>query len=162
MKTFKDLLTELRACDEALVWAGDMTIEEVVEKCDRGDWLLWLATKIDIGLQPLYLAKGHCAKTVYHLIKDERGRKAIDVAIAFGEGRATKEELDTVAIAVYAAATATYAAVYAVAKTAAVYATTTTAAYAKNKNQLETADICRKYIGQLIIDKVKLILSGEL
>lgn len=94
MKTFKELLFELEACSEAREWAGDKTIEEVVEQCHIGDWLLWLAARIDIGLQPLTLAKGHCANTVRHLMKDERSIKAVDVAIVFGEGKATRKELD--------------------------------------------------------------------
>lgn len=159
MKTLKELLIELNACEEALDWADDKKIEQVVEQCHRGDWLLWLAQKVDIGLKPLTLAKGHCANTVRHLMKDKRSIDAVDAAIAFGEGRATIEELDLAA----AAAGASYGAAYAAA--AASYASTSYAAYAaaaayaaKKENQMQTADICRKYIGQLIIDKVK----GEL
>lgn len=136
METLKELLIELRACSDAREWAADMTIKQVVEKCHRGDWLLWLAKKIDIGLQPLTLAKGHCANTVRHLMKDERSIAAVDMAIAYGEGRATLEELN----AAYAAAYDAYAAAYAA-------------------NRLKTADICRQYIGQLIIDKVNEMLN---
>ena len=145
MKTFKKLLIELRACSDAREWAGDMTIEEVVEKCHRGDWLLWLSKKVDIGLQPLTLAKGHCAATVLHLMKDERSKRAVKVAISFGEGNSTRDELDA------AAASAAYAAAYAAADDA--YAD------ARTKNQLETANICRKYIGELLINKVNNLLK---
>jgi hypothetical protein len=93
----KELLIKLNACDEAIEWAGDRTIEEIVKDCDRGDWLLWLAKKIGIELQPLTLAKGHCANTVRHLMKNERSIEAVDMAIAFGEGRATMEELNNAA-----------------------------------------------------------------
>jgi hypothetical protein len=178
----EELLIKLNACKEAIEWAGDRTIEEIVKECDRGDWLLWLAKKIGIELQPLTLAKGHCANTVRHLMENERSIKAVDMAIAFGEGRATMEELNNAAAASYAAAAASYAAnaasyaayvadaaivgdasyaAYAAA-TAAAYAAayaagdaacTTAASAAKKQNQKETAEICRKYIGQLIIDK---------
>jgi hypothetical protein len=141
MKTFKKLLRELRACGDARQWAGDMTVEEAVEKCHRGDWLIWLAAKVNIGLQPLTLAKAHCANTIRHLMQDERSIKAIDVAVAFGEGNATIKELSDAAAAA-AAAAASYAAYY-----------------AEKENQLQTADICRKYIGQLIIDKVNELLK---
>ncbi len=157
----KELLIKLDACDEAIEWAGDRTIEEIVKDCDRGDWLLWLAKKIDIELQPLTLAKGHCANTVRHLMKDERSIKAVDMAIAFGEGRATMEELNNAAYAVavadaaYAAAAAAVAdAAYAAAAAAAAEAAYAAAGEdARKQNQKETAEICRKYIGQLIIDK---------
>jgi hypothetical protein len=179
----KELLIKLNACDEAIEWAGDRTIEEIVKDCDRGDWLLWLAKKIGIKLQPLTLAKGHCANTVRHLMKNERSIKAVDMAIAFGEGRATMEELNNAA---NAAADAAYDAVFYAAIVAdaaivgdapyAAYAAATAAANAafyaanaaddaayaaKKQNQKETAEICRKYIGQLIIDKCNELNTKE-
>jgi len=194
MKKFKKLLKEINACSDARKWAKDMTIEEVLEKCHRGDWLLWLAHKVDIGLQPLTLAKGYCAATALHLMKDERSKKAIEVAISFGLGNSTKEELAAAADAAYAAAyTASYADAYAAAYAAAAYAADAyadayaaaayayaaayTASYAdayaaayaadaaadaytaKSKNQLQTADICRQYIGQLIKKKINELLK---
>lgn len=141
----KEQLIKLKACEEARDWAGDKTIEEIVATCERGDWLLWLAAKVEIGLQPLTLAKGHCANTVRHLMKDKRSVKAVDVAIAFGEGKATRKELDEAA---YAASDADAAAVAASASDADY------AARAKKENQLQTANICRKHIGDLIIEKV--------
>ena len=161
----KELLIKLRGCSEAREWAGDKTIEEIVEQCHRGDWLLWLAAKIDIGLQPLTLAKGHCANTVGHLMKDERSIKAVDIAIAFGEGKATREELDKAAdaadatawVAAYVGAAWVAAAVAADAADAAAWA----ADAAKKENQMKTADICRKYIGQLIIDKCNELKTKE-
>ena len=178
----KELLIKLDACDEAIEWAGDRTIEEIVKDCYRGDWLLELAKKIGIELQPLTLAKGHCANTVRHLMKNETSIKAVDMAIAFGEGRATMEELNNAANAAadaaydavfYAAIVAdaaivgdapyaAYAAATAAACAAGDAAYTTAAAYAaKKQNQKETAEICRKYIGQLIIDKCNELNTKE-
>jgi hypothetical protein len=145
MKTFKELLRKLYACSNAIEWAADMTIEEVVEKCHRGDWLLWLAKKIDIDMQKLTLAKGHCAATVLHLMKDDRSKAAVQAAIDFGEGKITRKDLDNAACV---AADAAYDAAYA-------------AAAAKNKNEQQTADICRKYIGSEIITKVNEILKKQ-
>jgi hypothetical protein len=141
--TFTEYLKIINACSNAIEWAANKTVEEVVATCHRGDWLLWLASKCDIGLQPLTLAKGHCANTVRHLLKDDRSIKAVDTAIAFGEGRATREELD----AAYAAAAA------------AAYAAADAYAAAAIENRLQTADICRQYIGDLIIQKVNSILN---
>lgn len=168
METFKTLLRELHACSEAREWAGDMTIEEIVQKCHRGDWLLWLAARVGVESRPITLAKGHCANTVQHLMKDERSVKAVDAAIAYGEGKIDRDKLDVAyAYAIdaaydayaYAADAAAYAAAaYAAdaaadADAAAAYAADATSKN-KEQNQLQTADICRKYIGQLIIDKV--------
>ena len=180
MKTFNQYLKSLKACSDAIKWAGDKPIEQVVTECHRGDWLLWLAKKCGVELQPLTLAKAHCANTVRHLMTDERSIKAVDVAIAFGEGRATRDELNTAAAAAAAAdaaaaaeaavAAAAYAdaaaaaaadaaadpAAYAAAAAAAAAdaAAHAKAAAATHANRRQTADICRKYIGELIIEKV--------
>lgn len=126
MKTFKELLIELNACSGAKDWAGEQTIEQVVLTCHRGDWLLWLAKKVDVDIRTLTLAKELCAKTVIHLMTDERSRNAVEVAEIFGRGDATIEELK-----------------------AAAYD-----ADARVKNQLETADVCRQILGNIIIEKV--------
>lgn len=163
----KDLLKELNACDEAIEWVGDKTWEEAYNTCERGDWLLWLFQKTNPDdLQRLTLAKGHCANTVRHLMISDRSIKAVDAAIAFGEGKATKEELDiAVASAAYSADYSAFAAYdYAIAAAFAAAASYIAAAYcadnaaysaayasdddadAKKKNQKLTADICRKYL----------------
>jgi len=159
--TFTEYLKSINACSDAIEWAESKTVEEVVATCHRGDWLLWLASKCDIGLQPLTLAKGHCANTVRHLLKDDRSIKAVDTAIAFGEGRATREELDAAYAAAYAYAADAYAyAAYAAAAADAYYdADAAAAAAAAIENRLQTADICRQYIGDLIIQKVNSILN---
>jgi hypothetical protein len=156
----KDLLLKLKACEEAVEWAGDKTAEEVIATCYRGDWLLWLAYKLKVGNRPLTLAKGHCANTVRHLMKDERSIKAVDAAIAYGNGEISKEELKNAAYdASYSAsyaATAAYSAAASSAATAAYSAAAYSAASDTEKalNQIETADICRKYLGKLILKKL--------
>jgi hypothetical protein len=155
----KELLKKLDACNEAIEWAGDKSWEEVYNTCHRGDWLLWLFKKTNPNdLQLLTLAKGHCANTVRHLMKDERSIKAVDTVIAFGEGKATKEELAAAADAA-AAASATSAAAYAAdaayaaadayaaaAASAAAASAAAAAADARKENQQLTADICRNYL----------------
>jgi len=103
----KQLLIKLEACEEALEWAGDKTWEEIYNTCHRGDWLLWLHDRTNReDLQVRTLAKGHCANTVRPLMTDDTSLKAVDTAIAFGEGRATLQELDAAANAAYSAAAA--------------------------------------------------------
>jgi hypothetical protein len=119
----KELLIKLKACSEAREWAENKSWEEVYNTCHRGDWLLWLFKKTNPDdLQLLTLAKGHCANTVRHLMKDERSIKAVDVAITFGEGKATREDAD----ATYAAAYAAFAAASADADAAAYAAAAAT------------------------------------
>ena len=138
--TFRDLLVNLMACEDAKNWAKEMTIEEIVNTCHRGDWLLWLAKKIDLPIKPLTLAKVRCAKTVIHLMNDTRSLKALEVAEKFSltdevslydlrnaAAYAAADAADAAAAA--AAAYAAYAAAYAAAD-AAAYAASAAAAYA--------------------------------
>jgi hypothetical protein len=151
-----EFLTNNKACDEAKLWASNKSWNEIYNTCHRGDWLLWLFKLTNPNdLQAITLAKAHCANTVRHLMKDERSKNAIDVAIAFGNGNATREELnaaydadaDAAAAAAYAAAYAAAAAYDADAAADAAYdAAAAYAAAARTKNQLETADICRQYL----------------
>ena len=158
MKTFQELLNELQACSEAKKWAGEMTIEEVVEKCERGDWLLWLAKKVNIDDRNLTLAKGLCANTVRHLMTDERSIAAVDAAIAYGKGEIDREELNAASAAAYASYVA-YDAAYDAAYAAYAASAYDAAVAAKKENQMQTADICRNIIGKEIIEKVNELLK---
>ena len=152
----KDLLLKLKACKEAVEWAGNKTAEEIIDTCHRGDWLLWLAYKLEVDDRPLMLAKGHCANTVRHLMKDERSVEAAYAAIAYGNGEISKEELNVAAYAsydaYYSAASAAYSAADAAYSADAAYYAA--AAADSKSNQIETADICRKYLGKLILEKL--------
>ena len=172
----KEKLDEWNACSESIPFVEECKydLQVIWNICERGDWLLWLYNKLySKNLRQLTLAKGHCVNTIRYLMKDERSIKAVDAAIAFGEGKITREELDAAASAAYdasaasaastsaayaaaSAAYAAYSAAYAYAAASAAYAYTsaayayTSAAYAytaaRIKNQKETADICRKYL----------------
>ena len=163
----KSILEKLKACDEALLWVRERTIEEAVKECPRGDWMLWLAQKLDVDIRLMTLTKGYCANKVRHLMVDERSTKAVDVAIAFGMGEATKEELTNAnnsAYDAYVVISADYAA-YVVYATYVAYSASGAApgaayvyydyAEATRGNQLSTANICREHLGQFIIDKCK-------
>jgi hypothetical protein len=103
MKTNIDL-KQLAPCESGYKFAQSKnSLIDAWETCERGDWMLWFAQKLNCPLQLLTLAKATCAETVIHLMKDPRSRKAVEVAIDFGNGNASREEL-------YAAATAAYAA----------------------------------------------------
>ena len=106
MKTLKEFLKRNQACEDGFDFAKDLTLEQFLKTCERGDWILWLFAKMNPdSLRELTLAKAHCANTVRHLMKDQRSIKAVDIAIAFGEGRKRRATLDAAA-----AAAAAYAA----------------------------------------------------
>jgi hypothetical protein len=159
MKTLKQNLIKLKACSDAIEWVGDMSLKEAWNKCERGDWMLWLAfiMKDKLGwsdIKQITLAKVKCARLVQHLMKDERSLKALDIAEKWAKNEATDKELKAAAAAAAAAdvAAAAAAAVYAADVTAAAYAADVTAtataadaAYAARKDTLkQCADICRE------------------
>ncbi len=146
MKNFNTILKELNACQPAQDWAKDKSIEEVIDTCHRGDWLLWLAKKINVPLKTLTLAKVKCAQTVIYLMKDERSLKALEVAEKFAlTDEVTLDDLCFARKNADAANAANAAANAANAADAAAYA-------ARTKNQLQTANICKEILGNLIIE----------
>jgi len=162
MKTLKTFLEKHNACQDGFDFAKDLTLEQFLNTCERGDWILWLFRRTNPqSFRQIILAKAHCANTVRHLMRDERSTKAVEVAIAFGENRASENELKADAAAAYAAyaaaadaAAADAAAAYAADAAAyAAYAAYADAAYARKQNQELTADICRKYLPLEIWDQ---------
>src|SRR3990167_1859375 len=104
MKKIDNLLIELSACHAAIKWAKNKSWLEIYSTCNRVDWLLWLFARTNSeSLKELALAKGHCANTVRYLMLDKRSVRAVDIAIAFGEGNATLKELNAAYAAAYAA-----------------------------------------------------------
>jgi len=152
MTKLKNFLKKHEACEDGYLFAKDLTLEEFLNTCPRGDWILWLFARTNPdSLKELTLAKGHCANTVRYLMKDEESVKAVDVAIDFGEGRATRCELDDASSAAayaasYASSSVAYAAAYAVYAASSASASVDAVFYAKKSNQQQTADICRKYL----------------
>lgn len=174
-KTLKEFLKKHEACTDGYFFAKDLTLEQFLDTCPRGDWILWLFKRSNPeSLKELTLAKGHCANTVRHLMKDERSKEAVDMAIAYGEGKVAREKLNAAADAAADAADAAYVDAYAYAAYAAyaaaaadaavadAYADAAYAAYAaadaadadayaayaaaKKQNQLLTAKICKEYL----------------
>ena len=114
------------------------TFKEAWEACPRGDWMLWIAGKLELDKRLLVLTSAHCANTVRHLMEDERSTRCVDVCIAYGEGKATEEELTTASAAEWTAWAARDAA----------------SAAARDANQKQTADICRKYLTEAVMQKI--------
>ena len=141
------------ACPGALDWIEDNNIkslEEAWEKCQRGDWMLWLYTRLHPeNIRERVLAAGHCANTVRHLMTDKRSIAAVDAAIAFGEGKITEKELEKTCKAAFVAASAAYTYASAAAAYAADTATYVAAYDNKKENQLKKANICREYLHPL-------------
>ena len=135
--------------------------------CHRGDWMLWIAKRLNVDLLKLTTAKALCANTVRHLMKDERNINTIDVAIKFGKGEASIEELNNAAYDAYLTTYTTNDIALSLAHCAngcvntvissdvAVYSAK---AYFKledkKKNQQETANICREILTEDVLKAI--------
>ena len=181
MKTTK--LLKLSACREAIEWVkSQKSPEESWQNCHRGDWMLWLAKKLDVDDRLLTLAKATCANQVRHLIKDQRSLDALDACFRYAKGELTREELNTYASAASvassyayaanaasAASAASYASAYAASSTAAsAYAASAASAYAaaasaasayaaaaREESLKKSADICREILTDVVLQKYK-------
>ncbi len=178
MKSGREVIKQFRPCGSSVEWLGERTLNEMVNDCHRGDWLLWIGKRAGIDLQKLTLAKGLIAQQVEHLMKDQRSKNAVTAAIAFGRGEISRIELDAASAAAAAAAAAAYAAdaasaaayaadaaaaadaasaaadadAYAAdAASAAAYAADAASA-ARTNSLKKSSDICREIFGKELIE----------
>jgi hypothetical protein len=112
MKSLREKLYILRACQRAREWAGEYeTLPEAWAACDRGDWMLWLCGKM-IGKegwpthQAIVLAACDCAELALPLYEerypaDPRVRVCLAITRQWAGGNAT---IEAVKVAAHAAA----------------------------------------------------------
>ena len=110
-----DLLKKHNACPEATEWvrASDKpTAREIWESCERGDWALWIAARLEIDRKLIVTAACLCARqSLVHVRPGEdRPRIAIETAERWARGEATIEEVREARRAAAGAAAAAYAA----------------------------------------------------
>jgi hypothetical protein len=94
------------ACEAGRDWAlaNCKTMQDVWATA-RPEWLVWVATRPDVlDDRTLRLFAVFCARSVEHLLTDQRSRDAIDVAERFAKGEATAEELSAARDAAWSAA----------------------------------------------------------
>jgi hypothetical protein len=138
-----EFLDKHQACKEGRDWAietGCQTIEELWLRSDIiPDWRMWIARRV-LPTKTIQIFACKAARSIWHLLKDERSKNAIVIAELFLDGEATIEQLIEARAydAAYAAAdAATYAA------DAANYAAA--AAYAADYAADYTADYAADY-----------------
>lgn len=136
MKTNK--LERLSVCRAAIEYVKTQkSAKDAWMNCDRGDWMLWLAKRLDVDDRKLTLAKARCAEQVRHLMKDKRSLDALDACVKYANGEITRKELD-----IYAAASAAaYAAAYAAAD--------------ERTSLKKSANICREILTKDVLQKYK-------
>ena len=120
-KDYIQLLKDLNACGSAIEWSKNTKggPQMLWNKCNRGDWMLWLISRIDPDRKRLVLTACKCARLALKCVKkgDNRPLKAIETAEAWANGTegvsiqdVKDAAADAAAYAAYAANAAAYAA----------------------------------------------------
>jgi hypothetical protein len=102
-------ISQFSPCSEGKgYYDSKATAEDAWRDCERGEWMLWIAHKLDIDRRTLTRAKALCANTVRHLM-NKRSTDAIDAALQYADGKITEKELDDAASRASAAADVAHA-----------------------------------------------------
>ena len=107
MKTKK--LKKLGACKEAILYVQTQkSPTKAWNNCERGDWMLYIAKRMNVNNRKLTMAKAMITKQVEHLMKDQRSKDVLQACFDYANGKITRKELNA---AYVAATTAAYDAV---------------------------------------------------
>jgi hypothetical protein len=99
MLNIQTRLDKRRACKDAREWASGKTWQTIYDTCERGTRLTWLLSRhAPAGLDERTCVKlaAALANTVRDLMPDA-SKEALDVAIRYGNGEATDDELEVAA-----------------------------------------------------------------
>jgi hypothetical protein len=112
--TTKRHLQIMGACHDAIDWAdGKEAWDQIINECQRPDWLLWLDDKHNIlddkerRLLACYFVRNTPladGRKLWDLLTDERSRNAVRVSERYARGSATDQELIAARAAAWAAA----------------------------------------------------------
>ena len=110
MITVEQFCDKHEACTEGHDWAlaqGVTTMAELWKLDIRPDWRIWIATRPGVlDNKTLRLFAVYCARSVQHLMKDQRSIDVVDVAERHAHGHATDDELAAARDAAMGAASA--------------------------------------------------------
>ena len=116
MSTLARKLKAIGACTEAVEWAKDHKWPDAWQKCERGDWMLWLcgAMQGKEGWPPrqqIVLVACDCVELVLPIFEkkypdDKRVRECLETTRKWVNGEATIEDVRKARAAAYAAAIA--------------------------------------------------------
>jgi hypothetical protein len=129
--TKQDLLNKmsgLHACAEATKWVAAQkgNAQDIWGRCERGDWMLWLAARISADKKLIITSACLCARTALQYVpaSEERPLKCIETVERWVRGEATLDEVRQARENAYAAYDASNNAASAAVATAATYAAT--------------------------------------
>ena len=101
------LLNELKACQEAKLWAAGKTLSQAWVECNRADWMIWLLGRSQINKKIIATIAVEFAETCVHNAKNYPAvAECITTVKKYLSGQATQEELSAAESSVLAAESA--------------------------------------------------------
>jgi hypothetical protein len=95
--TISEFCAQHCACTEGREWAlaqGVSTMAELWELEMRPEWRVWIATRPGVlSDRELRLWACWCVRQVWHLLEDDRSKRAVEVGERYANGQATDAEL---------------------------------------------------------------------
>jgi hypothetical protein len=158
-KTILSRIERYAPCGAACKWLDNQSdITKAWNTCPLGDWLLWIAGKLDVDRTLLVKSAAGCARMVLHLVPEgeDRPRLAIEAAEAWANepNKTNKKKAAEARAGAWAAWTEGGTAMAARAAWAAVAWVEGGAAWAARAD-LKTADVVRSFItADMIIAKL--------
>jgi hypothetical protein len=94
MKTAIEVLENYKAGPEAIKWIGHKTTQDAWETCHRGDWMLWIASRLGVDRRKLYLCNAEIAYQIISYTDDRHSSiNGVRTAYEFGRGMISFKEL---------------------------------------------------------------------
>jgi hypothetical protein len=95
MTNMQKFLHEHHASNDLKKWCRDNGIHFLNgwHLLQNGRWMLWIAWHLKVDKRLLVLAKARCAEEITYLMQGD-SLKAVEVALLYGAGMATDEELE--------------------------------------------------------------------
>jgi len=95
MANHRGLLKRLGACEKAVTWYEGRDSAQAWAECGRGDWMLWVADKLNVDCKLIVAATCDCVEpSLVHVPDNEGGpRNAIETGRAWVRGDATLEDV---------------------------------------------------------------------
>jgi hypothetical protein len=91
------LLAKLHACREAVDFCRGRDLKTAWHECERGEWMLWFAGRLNIDLKLLVAAACDCAEPALKYTTNPRVAECLAMTRRWCVGQATIEELNTAA-----------------------------------------------------------------
>jgi hypothetical protein len=110
---FQDLLVKLDACEEARDWVAahpGATARTILRTCPRGDWLLWLAARLDVDRKVRVFTAAQCARQALKYTTDPCVEACLVACEQWSRGEISDEALQVARKGASAAASAAFAA----------------------------------------------------